>query len=63
MKLLGTSEKKKIQIKMIKNILVCYNIVKKYYQQDSKVLYTFVQNNPFVLLFEIYLTNFIFKDI
>ena len=48
---------------MIKNILVCYNIVKKYYQQDSKVLYTFVQNNLFVLLFEIYLTNFIFKDI
>ena len=41
-------------------ILAHRNIVKNDYQQDSRVLYAFVQNKPFGQLLEISLTNFIF---
>ena len=38
-----------------------YNIVNNDYQQDSRVLYTFVPNKPFGNLLEIYPTNYIFS--
>ena len=41
-------------------ILVHCNIVNNDYQQDSRVLYTFVLNKPFVSLLEISPTNHIF---
>ena len=41
-------------------VLVDSNIVKNDYQQDSRVLYTFVPNKPFSSLFEISPTNHIF---
>ena len=41
-------------------VLVHCNIVNNDYQQDSKVLYTFVPNKPFGSLLEIFLTNHIF---
>ena len=41
-------------------VLVNCNIVNNDYQQDSRVLYTFVPNKPFVSLLEISLTNHIF---
>ena len=41
-------------------ILVHCNIVNNNYQQDSKVLYTFVPNKPFGSLLEIFPTNHIF---
>ena len=41
-------------------ILVHCNIVNNDYQQDSRVLYTFVPNKPFDCLLEIYPTNHIF---
>ena len=40
--------------------LVHCNIVNNDYQQDSRVLYTFVPNKPFVSLLEISPTNHIF---
>ena len=40
--------------------LVHYNIVNNDYQQDSRVLYTFVPNKPFGSLLEIFPTNNIF---
>ena len=40
-------------------ILVHSNIVNNDYQQDSRVLYTFVPNKPFGNLLEIAPTNFI----
>ena len=40
--------------------LVHCNIVNNDYQQDSRVLYTFVPNKPFGSLLEISLTNLIF---
>ena len=36
------------------------NIVNNDYQQDSRILYTFVPNKPFVTLLEISPTNHIF---
>ena len=44
-------------------ILVQCNIVNSDYQQDSRVLYTFVPNKPFGQLLEIAPTNFIFLKI
>ena len=44
-------------------ILVQCNIVNNDYQQDSRVLYTFVPNKPFGQLLEIAPTNFIFLKI
>ena len=41
-------------------VLVHCNIVNNDYQQDSRVLYTFVANKPFGSLLEISLTNHIF---
>ena len=41
-------------------VLVHCNIVNNDYQQDSRVLYTFVPNKPFRNLLEISLTNHIF---
>ena len=41
-------------------ILVHCNIVNNDYQQDSRVLYTFVPNEPFGSLLEISSTNHIF---
>ena len=41
-------------------VLVHYNIVNNDYQQDSRVLYTFLPNNSFSQLLDISPTNFIF---
>ena len=69
MKLLGSTENKITKDKNGKNIphlqitelvLVHCNIVNNDYQQDSRVLYTFVPNKPFGSLLEIFLTNHIF---
>ena len=42
-------------------VLVHCNIVNNDYQQDSRVLYTFVLNKPFGSLFKISSTNHFFK--
>ena len=69
MKLLGSTENKITKIRNGENVphleikevvLVYFDIVDKDYQQDSRVLYTFVTNKPFGSLLEISLTNFIF---
>ena len=44
-------------------ILVHCNIVNVNYQQDSRVLYTFVPNKPFGSLLEIAQSNFILLEI
>ena len=62
MKLLGSIESKITKDKNSKNVphleitevvLVHFNIVNNDYQQDSRVLYTFVPNKPFGSLLEI----------
>ena len=69
MKLLGSTENKIAKDKNGKNVLyleitevvlVHCNIVNNDYQQDSRVLYTFVPNKPFGSLLEISPTNHIF---
>ena len=69
MKLLGSTENKKIKDKNRENtpyleitevVLVHCNIVNNDYQQDSRVLYTFVPNKPFGSLLEISTANHIF---
>ena len=69
MKLLGSTENKITKDKNGENvphleitelILVHCNIVNNDYQQDSRVLYTFVPNKTFGQLVEISPTNFIF---
>ena len=69
MKLLGTTENKITKDKNGENVphleitevvLACCNIVNNDYQQDSRVLYTFIQNKPFGSLLEISSTNQIF---
>ena len=69
MKLLGSTENKKSKNKNDDNvshleitevILVHYNMVNNDYQQDSKVLYTFVPNKPFAGLLDISPKNHIF---
>ena len=56
MKLLGSTENKIIKnkngenlphLETIEVVLVHWNIVNNDYQQDSRVLYTFVPNKPF----------------
>ena len=47
-------------LKLLKIILVHCNIVNNVYQQDSRVLYTFVPNKSFGSLLEISPTNHIF---
>ena len=62
MKLLGTTEGKITKDKNAENVshleiaelvLVRCNLVNNDYQQDSRILYTFVPNKPFVSLLEI----------
>ena len=69
MKLLWSTENKITKDKNGQNIpyleikevvLVHCNIVNNHYQQDSRVLYTFVPNKPFGSLLEISPTNHIF---
>ena len=69
MQLLGSTENKKTNDKNSENephveirevVLVHCNIVNNNYQQDSRVLYTFIPNKPFGSLFEISPTNHIF---
>ena len=38
-------------------VLVHFNVANNYYQQDSRVLYTFISNKPFGSLLEISLAN------
>ena len=68
MKLLGSTENNKAKDKKGENVpyrditevvLVSCNIVNNDYQQDSRVLYTFVPNKPFSNLLEIASINFI----
>ena len=47
-------------LKIAEVLLVHCNIDNNGYQQDSRVLYSFVPNNPFGQLLGISLTNFIF---
>ena len=44
-------------------VLIHRNLVNKDYQQDSRILYTFVPNKRFDSLLEISLTNHIFLKI
>ena len=68
-RLLGSSENKTTKgkngenvphLKITEVVLVHCNIVKNDYQQDSRVLYTFVLNKPFGSQLEISPTNYIF---
>ena len=70
MKLLGSTENKITKDKNGENVphleitevvLVHCNIVNNDYQEDSRVLYTFVPNKPFGSLLEIYPKNHIFS--
>ena len=69
MKLLGSTKNKITKDKSSENVphleitevvLVHFNIVNNDYQEDSRVLYTFVPNKPFGGLFKISQTNHIF---
>ena len=69
MKLLGSTKNKITKeengenvphLEITEAILVHCNIVHNDYQQDSRVLYTFVPNKPFGSLLEISPTNHIF---
>ena len=69
MKLLGSNKSKISKDKngenvphseITKVVLVHCNMVNNYYQQDSRVLYTFVPNKPFGALLDISPTNHVF---
>ena len=69
MKLLGSTENKTTKDKSGENVphleitevvLVHFNMVNNDFQQDSRVLYTFVPNKPFRSLLEISPANHIF---
>ena len=69
MQLLGSTENKKTNDKNSENephveirevVLVHCNIVNNNYQQDSRVLYTFIPNKPFGRLIETSPANHIF---
>ena len=69
MKLLGSTESKITKdkngenvphLKIVELVLVHCNLFNNDYQQDSRILYTFVPNKPFGSLFEISPTNQIF---
>ena len=69
MKLLGSTKSKITKDKIGENVphleitevlLIHCNIVNNYYQQDSRVLYTFVPNKSFGQLLNISPKNFIF---
>ena len=68
MKLLGSTENKitkgkngenVLHLEITEVLLVHFNIFNNDYQQDSRVLYTFVPNKPFCSLLEISPTKFI----
>ena len=70
MKLLGSTENKITKDKNSENVshfeftevvVVHCNIVNNDYQEDSRVLYTFVSNKPFGNLLEVSPTNHIFS--
>ena len=69
MKLLGSTESKITKdkngenvphLEIIELVLVHCNLVNNYYQQDSRILYTFVPNKTFGSLLEISPTNQVF---
>ena len=69
MKLLGSTESKMTKdkngenvphLEVVKLVLVHYNFVNNDFQQDSRILYTFIPIKPFVSLLEISPTNHIF---
>ena len=69
MKLLGSTESKitkdkngenVLHLEITELVLVHCNLVNNDYQQNSRILYTFVPNNPFGSLLEISPTNHIF---
>ena len=61
MKLIGSTENKITKdTEVAEAILVHYSIVNNVSQQDSRVLYTFVPNKPFVSLLQISPKNHIF---
>ena len=72
MKLLGSTESKISKdkngenvphLEIVELVLVHCNLVNNDYQQDSRILYTFVPNKPFGSLLKISLTNHIFLKI
>ena len=67
MKLLGSTKNKNGEnvphLEITEVVLVHCNIVNNDYQQDSRVLYTFVPNKPFGTLLDISPTNHIFLKI
>ena len=69
MKLLGSAESKINKnkngenvphLEVVELVLVHCNLVNKDYQQDSRILYTFVPNKTFGSLLEISPTNHVF---
>ena len=69
MKLLGSTESKITReinvenvphLEIVELVLIYSNIVNNDYQQDSRIVYTFVPNKPFGSLLEISLSNHIF---
>ena len=72
MKLLGSTESKitkdkngdyVLHLEIVELVLVHYNLVNNDYQQDSRILYTFVPNKPFGSFSEISPTNHSFLEI
>ena len=68
MKLLGSTESKITKdkngenvphLEIVELVLVHCNLANNDYQQDSRILYTFVPSKPFISLLEISLTNHI----
>ena len=71
MKLLGSTESKITEdkngdnvphLEVVELVLVHCNLLNNEYQQDSKILYTFVPNRPFGSFLEISSTNHIFLE-
>ena len=69
MKLLGSTESKITEdkngenvphLEIVELVLIHCNFVNNNYQQNSRILYTFVRNKPFVSLLEISPPNHIF---
>ena len=69
MKLLGTTKSKIAgekngenvpHLEVVELVLIHYNIVDNSYQQNSRILYTFVPNKPFGSLLEISPSNHLF---
>ena len=69
MKLLGSAESKITKdkndenvphLEVVELVLVHFNLVNNDYQQDSRILYTFVPNKTFGSLLEISPTNHVF---